>query len=84
MAEINYSERAADWLRDAEPDVQEQLLKRIEQAKDFPDHFLTQPKGSEYYKFRAGDYHAVIDWQRNKGPEMLFVRDINHRSNIYN
>ncbi|NKE38057.1 type II toxin-antitoxin system RelE/ParE family toxin [Natronococcus sp. JC468] len=83
MAETEYSERAADWLRDAEPDVQEQVMKRIEQAQDFPDHFLDRPRGSEYYKLRAGDYRAIIDWQRSRDPEVLFVREIDHRSTIY-
>lgn len=83
MAEIDYSERAADWLRDAEPDVQEQVVKRLEQAEDFPDHFLDPLRGSPYYKLRAGDYRAIVDWQRNENPEVLFVREIDHRSNIY-
>lgn len=83
MADVEYSDRAAQWLRDAEPDVSEQVLKRIDQARDFPDHFLKRQSGSKHYSLRAGDYRAIIDWQRNENPELLFVRELGHRRNIY-
>jgi mRNA interferase RelE/StbE len=78
VAELEYSDRAADWLRDAEPDVQEQVMKKLEQARDFPDHFLKRLSG-------AGDYRAIIDWQRSgdDGEETLFVRRIGKRDTIY-
>ncbi|MDZ7701649.1 MAG: hypothetical protein U5J98_06035 [Halobacteriales archaeon] len=40
MADIEYSTRAADWLRDAEPDVSERIMSKLEQAAEWPDHFL--------------------------------------------
>ena len=83
MADVEYSDRAAQWLRDAEPDVSEQVLKRIDQARDFPDHFLKRQSGSKHYSLRAGDYRAIVNWQRNKNPEVLFVREVGHRRNIY-
>lgn len=81
MPDVEYSERAAQWLRDAEPDVADQVLKRLEQARDFPDHFLKPMSGYTYHILRAGDYRAIIDWRREN--EVLFVREIGHRSSIY-
>lgn len=81
MADVEYSSRAADWLRDADPDAQEQVLNKLDEAKDFPDHFLTRLSGSEFYKLRAGDYRAEIDWLRDEG--VLFVRRIGHRDGFY-
>lgn len=84
MARIELSERAADWLRNADPDATEQVTKRLERCAEFPDHFLDRLSGSDYYKLRAGDYRAVIQWERNADPEdVLFVRRIGHRDGFY-
>lgn len=83
MVEVEYSSRAADWLRNADSDVQEQVIKRVEKAEDFPSHFLTRLSNSPYYKLRAGDYRVIVDWKRDENPEVLFVREIGHRRNIY-
>lgn len=81
MAAIEYSTRAADWLRKADPPVQEQVVKKIEQAAEWPDHFLKPKSGSPHYILRAGDYRAEINWKRDD--DVLFVREIGHRRNIY-
>lgn len=83
MATLEYSSRAADWLRSADPDASEQVLKRLEQAADFPKHFLKSLSGSPYYRLRAGDYRAEIDWRRNEDPDVLFVREIGKRDTFY-
>jgi mRNA interferase RelE/StbE len=58
-------------------------MSRLEQAVDFPEHFLTRLSDSPYYRLRAGDYRAIVDWRRNDEPELLFVRTIGHRRNVY-
>lgn len=86
MTKLTYSERAADWLRDADPDAREQVVKKLEQAVDFPDHFLKSLRGSKYYRVRAGDYRASIDWRRPDDEDEegeLFVREIGHRDGFY-
>ena len=83
MATLEYSTRAADWLRSAEPAASEQVMKRIEQAEDFPEHFLSPLRGRSTYKLRAGEYRAEIEWRRNSDPEVLFVREIGHRDGFY-
>ena len=83
MAEIEIAERAADWLRDAEPDIRDRILKKLRSIEDFPDHYLKQLSGSPYYRLRIGDYRAIIDWRRDEDPEVLFVRSIDHRDSVY-
>nr|WP_231186385.1 type II toxin-antitoxin system RelE/ParE family toxin [Haladaptatus sp. DYF46] len=34
-----------------------------------------------YYKLRAGDYRAIITWNRND--DVLIVEAVGHRRNIY-
>ena len=81
MAAIEYSYRAREWLENAEPDVREQVLDRLERAVEFPDHYLTRLTNAPFYKPRAGDYRAIVDWRREDG--VLFVRTIGHRRNVY-
>lgn len=81
MAEVEYSDRAVEWMDKADPPVREQILKRIDRAKDWPDHFLDPSTGSPYYKLRSGDYRCVIDWRKEE--DLLFVRRIGHRRNIW-
>jgi mRNA interferase RelE/StbE len=83
MAETDVSERAADWLRDAEPDVRERIRKKLRSIEDFPEHYLKRLSDSPYYRLRVGDYRAIIDWRRDEDPEVLFVREIDKRPNIY-
>lgn len=83
MAEIEYSSDAAEWVSKADPDAKEQVRKKLEQAADFPEHFLQRLSGRSTYKLRAGQYRAEIDWRRNEDPEVLFVRKIGHRDGFY-
>lgn len=81
MAAVELSSNAAAWLEDADPTAHEQVTNRLEQAADFPEHFLTRLSNSPYYKLRAGDYRALVDWRRDDG--VLFVREIGHRDGFY-
>lgn len=80
MAEVVVSERAAEWLRDAEPEVRERITNKLDEVKDFPGHYLKRLSGSPYYRLRVGDYRVIVDWDRE---EELFVREIGHRRNVY-
>lgn len=81
MAAVQVSERAADWLGDAESEVRERILSKLEDAGDFPDHFLKRLRGRDEYRLRVGDYRVIIDWRRDD--DVLFVREIGHRRNVY-
>jgi len=84
MADIEYSSNAVEWIEDAEPDARNQVRKKIEEAADFPDHFLVRLTNSPLYKLRAGDYRCLVDWRRNEGErDVLFVREIGHRDGFY-
>jgi len=81
MADVVVSDCAADWLRDAEPDVRDRIMNKIHDTEDFPDHYLKRLSGSPFYRLRAGDYRVIIDWRKDDGE--LFVREIGHRRNVY-
>jgi mRNA interferase RelE/StbE len=83
MADLEYSSRAVEWIEKADPDAREQVRNKLEQAADFPDHLLKRLTNTPCYRCRAGDYRCVVDWRRDRTPEVLFVRDIGHRDGFY-
>jgi len=81
MTTVEVSDRAAEWLDDADPQVSDRITSKLADLKDFPEHYLTRLSGSEYYRLRVGEYRCVIDWQREN--DRLLVRRIGHRRNVY-
>jgi mRNA interferase RelE/StbE len=81
MADVLVSDRAADWLRDAEPEVSRRIRNKLHDISDFPEHYLKPLSGSSYYRLRVGDYRVIIDW--DKDADELFVRKIGKRDSIY-
>lgn len=81
MATVELSATAEEWIQNADADVQEQVLKRINRVSDFPDHFLEYYSGSSAYKLRAGDYRAVVEWDKEN--DVLTILRIGHRDGFY-
>ncbi|MDS0280013.1 type II toxin-antitoxin system RelE/ParE family toxin [Halomicroarcula sp. S1AR25-4] len=81
MATVELSDDAEEWLQQADADVQEQVLKRINRVSDFPEHFLEYYRGADYYKLRAGDYRATVEWDKDAG-HLRIIR-IGHRDKFY-
>ncbi|PSP91322.1 hypothetical protein BRC87_03245 [Halobacteriales archaeon QS_4_66_20] len=46
MADVVVSDRAADWLRDAEPNVRDRIMNKFHNIEGFPDHYLKRLSGS--------------------------------------
>ena len=84
-AEVEFSTRATNQLEDLENEIGERILSKLDDAVWNPEHYLKGRRmtGQPYYSLRVGDYRAVIDWRRNEDPEVLFVRKVGHRRNIY-
>lgn len=54
---------------------------RLRGAKDWTDHRLEPLSGYPYYTLRAGDYRAIITWNRND--DRIRVEAVGHRRTIY-
>ena len=59
----------------------ERIINKLEDIKDFPDHFLDRLKNHPGYKLRVGDFRVLIDW--DKGDEMLYAIDAFERKKEY-
>lgn len=61
--------------------ITERIIKKIEDIKNNPFHYLEHYEGEKVYKLRIGNYRALIDVDfLNK---ILIVRIVDHRRRIY-
>ena len=81
MTDVVVSQRAAEWLRDAEDETSERIRNKLHDIEDFPEHYLERLSGRPYYRLRVGDYRVIIDWRKEE--DELFVRRIGHRKGVY-
>jgi mRNA interferase RelE/StbE len=81
MTEVEYTEKAIDHLESLDPQVADRVMNKVDEATDWTEHRLEPLSGYAYYKLRAGDYRAIITWDR--GDDLLRVEAVGHRRNIY-
>ncbi|QIO25389.1 type II toxin-antitoxin system RelE/ParE family toxin [Haloarcula sp. JP-L23] len=81
MATVELSDDAEEWLQQANADVQEHVLKRIDHVSDFLEGFLEYYRGSDYYKLRTGEYRATVQWDKDN--DRLRIIRIGHRQGFY-
>ena len=78
--EVEFSSKSKKFLKKLQKNISLRILEKFEQIKENPFRFLEHYEG-EGYKFRIGDYRALIDTDfENK---ILFVRVLDKRGKIY-
>ena len=73
--------QADEQLAQLEDEARERILKNLAEARDWTEHRLDPLSGWPYYKLRAGDYRAIITWDREA--DDLVVEAVGHRRNVY-
>jgi len=81
MTEVEWTPKALDLLEGLDTDAQERLVSKLNEAKDWTAHRLEKLTGYPYYKLLAGDYRAIITWEREN--DRLVVEAVGHRRNVY-
>lgn len=81
MTDAEYTEQALDHLDDLEDHVADRVMNKVDEATEWTEHRLEKLSGYPYYKLRAGDYRAIITWDRDE--ETLIVEAVGHRRNVY-
>lgn len=81
MTDVKITPQADEHLEGLDSEARERILKKLAEAKDWTEHRLERLSGWPYYKLRAGDYRAIITWDRDK--DVLIVEAVGHRRNIY-
>ncbi|MDL0134889.1 type II toxin-antitoxin system RelE family toxin, partial [Halobacterium salinarum] len=77
MTKAEWTSKALDLLDGLDTEAQERLVKKLDEAKDWTSHRLEKLTGYPYYKLRAGDYRAIITWDRDE--DIIIVEAVGHR-----
>ena len=81
MTDVEYTEQVLAHLDSLEDHIADRVLSKIDEATEWTDHRLERLSGYPYYKVRAGDYRAIITWDRET--DTLIVEAVGHRRNVY-
>lgn len=81
MTDLILSDRAKEQLSKLEHEDSERMVNKLQEATEWPDHYLEPIPGHPYHKLRAGDYRAIVNWDRDKS--IIKVRVVRHRRNVY-
>jgi mRNA-degrading endonuclease RelE of RelBE toxin-antitoxin system len=80
MFQIKFSNQATKFFRNLPKNIQKRIkIKFFELEKD-PFRYIEHYEG-KFYKFRIGDYRALIDADFER--KILFVRVFDKRSRVY-
>jgi len=77
--EIEFSSRAKKFLKKLQKNITLRILDKFEDLRKEPFRYLEHYEGESCYKFRIGEYRALVDVKDNE----LFVRIIDKRGRIY-
>lgn len=81
MTGVEITPKADSHLADLDPEVRERILKKLAEAQEWTDHRVERLSGWPYYKLRAGDYRAILTWDKDN--DVLIVEAVGHRRNVY-
>lgn len=84
-ATVEFSTRAANQLDDLENEDAERIVSKLDDVTWNPEHYLRgcRMRDQPVYSLRVGDFRVIIDWKRDVDPEVLFIRRIGNRDNVY-
>ena len=76
---IKLSSKSKKFFKKLQKDIALRILSKFESLEKEPFRYLEHYEGDNCYKFRIGEYRALIDINN----EILFVRIIDKRGKIY-
>lgn len=78
---IRWDANARETLRKLERVDAQRIIKKVDEARLNPHHFLEPLTELQGYRLRAGDYRVIIDIDDKQ--QLLQVRLVGHRKNVY-
>jgi len=80
--EVKLHPDVAGFLEKSDKNISERIRKRLKLLKcDNPFRYLEHFEGEECYKYRIGDYRALVDVDLER--KIIFVRVLDLRGRIY-
>ncbi|MEK6936724.1 MAG: hypothetical protein AABW58_01495 [Nanoarchaeota archaeon] len=82
MWRVLLSQDVQKFLRKQDNSISERLRKGLEKLKtENPFHFLEHFEGEDYYKYRIGEFRALVDIDFSN--KILRIQVIDNRKKIY-
>lgn len=79
--EIRWDKKVREFLQKLDKTNAIRIIKKVNDVKDYPRHFLEHLTEINAYKLRIGDYRAIIDLDEKE--KVISVVLVEHRKNIY-
>lgn len=81
MTDVDYTEKAQDHLSQLDSHIAERVMDKVDEAAEWTQHRLEPLTNFPFYTVRAGDYRAIVTWDRSD--DRLIVEAVGHRRNVY-
>ncbi len=78
--EVKLSSNATKFLKKQDKHIYQRLKEGLQKLKD-PFEHVEHYEGADYYKFRIGDYRALVDIDNQNN--IVWVRVLDKRGRIY-
>jgi len=78
---ITWSPKSLEDLKGLERDVRLRIIRKVENLKLAPYHFIERLTDCAAWKLKVGDYRVILDIGENK--KEVIVLKVSHRKNIY-
>lgn len=80
MYRIIWDEKAFEMLEKLEPSIATRISKKVRELEENPfSRDIKRLKGSEYFRFRVGDYRIILSIEG----DLITILNVGHRKNIY-
>ena len=81
MFKVKLNKQPFKFIQKLDKNISEKILEKLKLLKNNPFHYLEHFEGESYYKFRIGEYRALIDIDLES--KILKIRVLEHRKKIY-
>lgn len=81
MTDVEITSQAEDHLEVMDTQARERMVKKLAEAREWTEHRLEPLTNFPFYSVRAGDYRAIVTWDREN--DRIVVQAVGHRRNVY-
>ena len=78
---IEYSDEAVSIITNLPGKDREEIIKRIEKLKEYPEHLAYTLTGTNLLSMRAGNYRVLVTV--DKKLKKVFIVTVGHRKKVY-
>ncbi len=78
---VKLDPKVAKFIDKLSEDISERIKSKLRLLKDEPFRYLKHFSGKEVYKFRIGEYRALVDVDFIR--RVIFARVFDHRKKVY-